>query len=911
MKTYANLKRIAGTEEDQVKLEASMAEAGRDRFRKQVLKAMEKEEEADTTYGRRLVSTKTDDLADAIETWKEKAAIAAGRQHTALRFFNLLDSRTIAYISLKILLNGITREQKLTKTAKAIGKAVNMEVEMRNLKEEDVRLYRGVLRSADKKSQYHRKIATARFIVNEDGASLHQWTEQECFLVGKVLIELVVEHLGLIEIDLWEERKNKGTQRQTIYQIKPTRACLEWIRKTNAYLSDLAAIYEPMVVQPFPWQDPFTGGYLTNQVTPITLVKTRSKSYLQKLAEQKMPLVYKALNKIQATPWCINLPLLDLLLSLAETDSELGGLPRATDLPLPEKPDDIATNEETKKEWKIAKADVMKHNIRTRSKRISLSMTLKTAEKYARFEKIYFPYQLDFRGRVYPVTNGSLSPQGADYVKALLQFAEGEKLGTQGAADWLAVHIANLWGVDKVSFDERIAWTKENSDMLYQIAENPYDNRQWTEADKPFQAVAAALEWKGYLDNGLEHVSRIAVALDGSCSGLQHLGMALRCEETGAAVNLIPSDKPQDIYQRVIDRVYPVLEALVGKGWQDLSLQGIEKRAEEKMEEIYNKNKRRYKIAKPFPVWKEEAKGEKRKKDGTPMKRAAPEQEAYNIYHEIMSTYAWLSYGYDKEKGCMSRKIAKRNVMTFPYGSKEYGFKEQLMEDIIKPAKLEGRHYSNGIGISAPEWFQLWNRTGYGFMAATQMASLMYDGVVQTVVKAAEGMEWLQEVAKVVVKNGEALTWTTPLGFPVQQNYWKDQSKRVRTSFLGNTRAEFSIKVATANVDKAKQASAVAPNFVHSLDATHLMLVVANSDEINNWALVHDSFGTLPSRTGDLFKSIRHAFYELYTEHDIFSQFRDQAEQQALPKDRNKIPPVPFFGSLEPSLILDSQYSFA
>ncbi|WP_163832043.1 DNA-directed RNA polymerase [Spartinivicinus ruber] len=905
MKTYANLKRISGTEEDQVKLEASMAEAGRDRYRKQVLKAMEKEEESDTTYGRRLVSTKTDDLADAIDTWKEKAAIAAGRQHTALRFFNLLDSRTIAYISLKILLNGITREQKLTKTAKAIGKAVNMEVEMRNLKEEDVRLYRGVLRSADKKSQYHRKVATARFIVSEDGASLHQWTEQECFLVGKVLIELIVENLWLIKVELVARKDSRE------YVVSPTRKCLDWIRNSNALHNKFAAIYEPMVVQPFPWQDPFTGGYLTNQVTPITLVKTRSKSYLQKLAEQKMPLVYKALNKIQATPWRINLPLLDLLLSLAETDSELGGLPRATDLPLPEKPDDIATNEDAKKEWKMAKADVMKHNIRMDSKRISLAMTLKTAEKYACFEKIYFPYQLDFRGRVYPVTNGSLSPQGADYVKALLQFAEGEKLGTQEAADWLAVHIANLWGVDKVSFDERIEWTKENSDMICRIAENPYDNRQWTEADKPFQAIAAALEWKGYLDNGLEHVSRIAVALDGSCSGLQHLGMALRCEETGAAVNLIPSDKPQDIYQRVIDRVYPVLEAIVGKGWQDLSLQGIEKRAEEKMEEIYNKNKRKYKITKPFVRWKEEAKGEKRKKDGTPMKRAVPEQEAYNIYHEIMSTYAWLSYGYDKEKGCMSRKIAKRNVMTFPYGSKEYGFKEQLLEDIIKPAKLEGRHYGNGIGISAPEWFQLWNRTGYGFMAATQMASLMYDGVVQTVVKAAEGMEWLQEVAKVVVKNGEALTWTTPLGFPVQQNYWKDQSKRVRTSFLGNTRAEFSIKVETANVDKAKQASAVAPNFVHSLDATHLMLVVAKSNKIKNWALVHDSFGTLPSRTGEIFKNIRYAFYELYTEHDVFSQFRDQAEEQALPKDRNKIPPVPFFGSLEPSLILDSQYSFA
>ncbi|MCX4025657.1 hypothetical protein H0A36_20085 [Endozoicomonas sp. SM1973] len=906
MNKYVNIKRVLGTEEDQVKLESDMAQEGRDSYIKSTLRAVERGEEGNTAYGNRLVSGMTDELAAAITEWVEAPRKGPGRHHKALPYLKMLDARTAAYITLRMLVDSISKMTLMSATAIKIAEALSLEVAMRNMSQEDKILHKGILTCANKRSQYHRKQYTATYMAEQHGTALHEWDKDINTSVGTVLIELCVSKLGIIEVAL-ELGKNKQE-----YTIKPTEACLEWIRKCNAKHLDIATIYQPMVVQPFPWQDPFTGGYLTNNVRPLTFVKTVNKTFLEKLETVEMPGVYEAVNKAQSTAWRINSEILDLLDNLIETESELGKLPPAKDKKPREVPEDFDTNEEAKKKWKAHASKVYKDNRSNKSKRLTLLSILQTAKKYACYEKIYFPHQLCFRGRVYSATNGSLSPQGPDYVKALLQFAEGEKLGTQEAADWLAVHVANVWAIDKIdkeSFAARIAWTKANTEMLCRVAENPYDFRQWTDADKPFQAVVAAMEWKGYIENGLDHVSRIPVALDGSCSGLQHLGMALRCKETGKEVNLMPAEKPQDIYQTVIDKVLPELINIVGPGWEDLDYPGIIKHAENAMEEIYNKNKSKFRIKKPFAEWKEIAKKEKKKKDGTLAKRIAPEQEAYETYHRIIAAFAWLNFGYDKKTGKLSRKLAKNAVMTFAYGSEQYGFTEQLKVRVIKKAMDEGGSNETFDGIIAPVYSLIWDEGKYKALSASLLAKLLYKAVTGTVVKAAEGMKWLQEAAKVAAENGKPLHWQTPLGFLVEQNYWKTEDKRTQTSFLGGEKVRFRIQVETSECDKEKQASAIAPNFVHSLDATHLMMVV-NKSEFKNFALIHDSFGTLPSQTQKLYENIKETFYKLYTAKDHFEDLKEQLTKRVKDVEGAHLPMTPIKGNLDPQEILNSPYCF-
>lgn len=66
-----------------------------------------------------------------------------------------------------------------------------------------------------------------------------------------------------------------------------------------------------------------------------------------------------------------------------------------------------------------------------------------------------------------------------------------------------------------------------------------------------------------------------------------------------------------------------------------------------------------------------------------------------------------------------------------------------------------------------------------------------------------------------------AVGWTTPLGLPVVQPYRKPMKKQVVTAIQ-------TVYVADPNqpaeVSPIKQASAFPPNFVHSLDATHMLL---------------------------------------------------------------------------------------
>jgi hypothetical protein len=89
-----------------------------------------------------------------------------------------------------------------------------------------------------------------------------------------------------------------------------------------------------------------------------------------------------------------------------------------------------------------------------------------------------------------------LNPQGSDLAKSLLTFAEGKPLGQAGWF-WLAVHVANTFGNDKCSLEDRAQWTKDNFDRLVSMANDPLADRWWAEADKPFQFLAACIELIG------------------------------------------------------------------------------------------------------------------------------------------------------------------------------------------------------------------------------------------------------------------------------------------------------------------------------------------------------------------------------------------------------------------------------
>jgi DNA-directed RNA polymerase len=66
-----------------------------------------------------------------------------------------------------------------------------------------------------------------------------------------------------------------------------------------------------------------------------------------------------------------------------------------------------------------------------------------------------------------------------------------------------------------------------------------------------------------------------------------------------------------------------------------------------------------------------------------------------------------------------------------------------------------------------------------------------------------------------------SVIWTTPLGLPVVQPYRKQLKKQVMTALQT---VYISDPNQPSEVAPQKQATAFPPNFIHSLDATHMLL---------------------------------------------------------------------------------------
>ncbi|MBP5090885.1 DNA-dependent RNA polymerase, partial [Pseudomonas chlororaphis] len=157
--------------------------------------------------------------------------------------------------------------------------------------------------------------------------------------------------------------------------------------------------------------------------------------------------------------------------------------------------------------------------------------------------------------------------------------------------------------------------------------------------------------------------------------------------------------------------------------------------------------------------------------------------------------------------------------------------------------------------------------------------------------------------------------WVTPDGFPVWQEYMKPVQRRVDLMFLGTVRIQATVNVKDSdNIDGAKQESGISPNFVHSQDGSHLRKTVVKASEcygVEFFALIHDSFGTIPAKAGKMFKAVRETMVETYTENDVLEDFREQFMEQLHESQLDKMPPIPAKGTLDLNKILESEFAFA
>lgn len=241
------------------------------------------------------------------------------------------------------------------------------------------------------------------------------------------------------------------------------------------------------------------------------------------------------------------------------------------------------------------------------------------------------------------------------------------------------------------------------------------------------------------------------------------------------------------------------------------------------------------------------------------------------------------------------RKIVKRSVMTLPYGST---FISNL--DYTREAARE-RYQKEGT----PRWLTEEDDKD----AHVALAKFTWKAMHNVVKGPIAGMSYVKRMVKSWASYcpHRKFYWTAPCGFPVVTNYLERKVKKDVIANVGDIKVTLthSDEIEVTNWSRVEMAAP--PNFVHSLDASHLLLSLKRASEegITQLAAVHDAFGTTPTRTARFAQILREEFAKMYAS-DPFECLRASLRTWGV-----TLPEEPAMGTLDPAQIAHAEYLFA
>jgi DNA-directed RNA polymerase len=473
----------------------------------------------------------------------------------------------LAFLTLQMCFNvdGKRTYQNAQTTFIKIGKTCKKDYEYMQLMDEAPAFLSKVEESLRSSHMQHRQkvIERARRIVRRKdgtvGMTDMDWSDDVLFSIGRMLAEAVCRSTDLFEMKPIVQgiTDQERGERSPMNCITPTKECEKHRGDLNQRMEIMHPLVFPMLIKPKAWTNAHSGGLISEyQQIDACVIKYRYKESVTVAEEAGMGEMFKALNAIQDTPFKINKEIRDVVKVTRTNGAGKLPAPDKNEM-LPIKPWDTeeqinemkASNNPVWIAWKRETAKQYDKWHRENSKRTALINQLRLADDFGDYDQLYWIWTVDYRGRAYPEQDW-VSPQGDDVGRALMLFAEGKALGEHGS-DWLAIHGANCYGIDKVPFQDRINWVLENKNNILASADRPLDFKWWEEADKPYQFLAFCFEWAGFMDEGEAFVSYLPIQMDGTCSGLQHFSGLLKDQVGGDAVNLNPNDVPADVYAEV------------------------------------------------------------------------------------------------------------------------------------------------------------------------------------------------------------------------------------------------------------------------------------------------------------------------------------------------------------------------
>ncbi|NXD85898.1 RPOM protein, partial [Halcyon senegalensis] len=249
-------------------------------------------------------------------------------------------------------------------------------------------------------------------------------------------------------------------------------------------------------------------------------------------------------------------------------------------------------------------------------------------------------------------------------------------------------------------------------------------------------------------------------------------------------------------------------------------------------------------------------------------------------------------------QGFVSRKVVKQTVMTVVYGVTRYGGRLQ-MEKRLKEID------------DFPEEY-LWEASHY-------LVKQVFNGIKEMFSATRDIQHWLTESAKLIAQSGQTVEWVTPLGLPIVQPYY-----RSRSTVLNCGMQHLSVRSSSSNQkpDTVKQKNAFPPNFIHSLDSTHMMLTALHCLRQGlTFVSVHDCYWT-HALTVDVMNQIcRQQFVALHSEKILQDLSKFMLEKYCSPVRESRalwqkqlmeqLSSVPNTGEFNLKKVMDSTYFFS
>jgi DNA-directed RNA polymerase len=237
----------------------------------------------------------------------------------------------------------------------------------------------------------------------------------------------------------------------------------------------------------------------------------------------------------------------------------------------------------------------------------------------------------------------------------------------------------------------------------------------------------------------------------------------------------------------------------------------------------------------------------------------------------------------------IDRKTVKQPAMTYYYDATPFGMREQIL------AKLYDRDVARQTAIDASRY----------------LSATIRECMAEVNQSAEVAMTWIKGCAKIIAKAGHILEWTTPMGWPVVQGGLKYlKCTKTKMNVYGNIMLVWKKASDKPEPMPGKQVRGSAPNFIHSLDATHFLLTAEYCGQMDSPIFIsgiHDCYQTHAATAGTMGYALRQAFVDLYANNDRLAELRAEwTNRYGL-----ELPPSPQGGSFDVRAVMKSPHFFS